>query len=219
MKTITKLLLLCAICVFSAGICLADTIIFATRPSQIGFVRQPGYIDIDSPDLNGLVLSGQHLSLDLSLGGDVLARTWMLTPNQFCVLLMVFTDAPSFPGQAGASTGFLLDSNGQQIIPARIAGREDADDGSFGLGLVSFTAKDFNGVGVLDIGGAHFDTLFPDTGYTVTNSVMRLGFWGENRMELGTVEQLPEPSSLMTVLIGIGGMAFPWFRKKQKGHQ
>jgi len=183
----------------------ADTIQFAIPDVQTGII-QPGYFDIYSSGLNGTVLNGQSLSLDLMIANDVLARVFMLDPDRFCVLLMVYTNAPSFPGFTGESTGFMLDDSGRQIGALQTAGRGDSSNGGVYMGLVSFTAADFNHESVVDLSGAHFDTSLPGTGYTIINAAMRFSFNGPSQMEFGTPAQLPESSSLSLLFIACGAI-------------
>jgi hypothetical protein len=91
-----------------------DTVQFTVSPTDIG-LHTASPVVLFSSGLDGIVLSGQILSLDLVLSDNVLAR---LTNNtNLGIDLAVFTDAPSFPGFSGPGDGFLLDPNGSQLGP------------------------------------------------------------------------------------------------------
>jgi hypothetical protein len=182
----------------------AITVNFAVDPALIGVVGSSD-VDLFSPNLNGIVLQGQTLSLDLVLTDAVLARHFLLTPDQLGVLLNVHTNASTFPGNAGPTTGFLLHPDGTPLHAPIIAGRAQGDDGTFSMGLVSFTPALLGGANVVDISGVHFDTTFPDTGFVVTDAQLRFSIHSGNRIEFGTAEQLPEHASLVLLLIGTLG--------------
>jgi hypothetical protein len=55
----------------------------------------------------------------------------------------------------------LLDANGNQFGGTQVAGRGASDDGTFGMGLVSFTLGYLGGAQAVDISGVHFDTSLP----------------------------------------------------------
>ncbi|HZI50193.1 MAG TPA: hypothetical protein VFE29_00090, partial [Terriglobia bacterium] len=167
----------------------ATTISFTPAPANIGVLFSNTDVDVFSTGLNGMTLSGQSLSLDLVLTNDLLARIQLLEPEALGVGLTVFTNAASFPGFAGTTTGFLLNPSGLQAGPAQEAGRTQGSDGSFSTGLVSFTGADFGGAGIIDISGVHFDTSFPNTGFVVTNARLRFSL-DDNRLMFGTAQQL-----------------------------
>jgi hypothetical protein len=181
----------------------ATTVNFAVDPALIGVVGSSD-VDLFSPNLNGIVLQGQTLSLDLVLTDAVLARLF-LTTDQLGVLLNVHTNAGTFPGNAGPTTGFLLNPHGTPLHAPIIAGRAQSDHGTFSTGLVSFTAALLGGANVVDISGAHFDTTFPNTGFVVTDAQLRFSIHSENRIEFGTAAQLPEHATLVLLLIGTLG--------------
>jgi hypothetical protein len=66
----------------------ATTVNFAVNPALIGVVGS-GDVDLFSPNLNGMALQGQALSLDLVLTDAVLARLFLPNPNQLVVVLNV----------------------------------------------------------------------------------------------------------------------------------
>ena len=80
------------------------------------------------------------------------------------------------------------------------------------MGLVSFTLSNLDGAEILDISGAHFDTSFPNNGYTITNAELVLSLnSGYDAVEFGTAQQLPEPPTVWLVLAGaLGFTAFFW---------
>jgi hypothetical protein len=180
----------------------ATTVTFTPSPGNILVPFQNTNVDLFSTGLNGMTLSGQALSLDLDLAGDLLARIQMVTPTQLGITLTVFTNAAMNPGFAGTTTGFLLNPAGSQLGDSQEAGRSQGSDGSFSMGLVSFTAA-----GTFDISGVHFDTSFPNTGFLVTDTRLRFTL-NQNQLMFGTAQQLPEASSFMLVLAGLslGGL-------------
>ncbi len=180
----------------------SDTLQFTVDPANIGTVYQGGNVDLTSSGLNGTVLSGQALSLDLVLSNDLLARLFLTDPSTFGVDLIIDTNAATDPGFAGATTGYLLDPNSDQLGATQVAGRADATDGSFTVGLESFTSADFGATGVVDISGAEFDTSLPSTGYTITGATLRFSLNSNaNGVEFGTVQQLPEGASILTLTL------------------
>lgn len=180
----------------------ATTVSFdVVNPANVGPVLSNQDVDFFSSSLNGTVLAGQGLSLDLLLGGGVLARLALNNPTALGISLIVFTNAASFPGNAGTTTGSLLDASGQQIGSTQVAGRSQGSDGTFSMGLVSFTASDFAGAPAIDLSGAHLDTAFANTGFAVTGLLLRFSLH-DNSAQFGTAQQLPEPSTLAFFLIG-----------------
>jgi hypothetical protein len=186
----------------------ATAITFTVPPDKIGTTLSGGPVDLFSTGLNGTVLSGQSLSLDLVFQPGMLARVSMVNPSTLGVNLTVFTNAAGSPGFAGAATtGYLLDAGGNPFGATQTAGRS-ATDGSFNVGLVTFTNPSMTA----DISGAHFDLVMPNTLFTVTNAQLRFNLTGQNNMLFGTVQQLPETSSM--VLLGIGLVVIAWRLKR-----
>ena len=87
------------------------------------------------------------------------------------------------------------------------AGRASSSDGSFIMGLVSFSLANLGGANVVDISGVHFDTSFPNTGFTVTNAELSFTL-NTNQLIFGTAQQLPETSTLALLIAGVsvGGL-------------
>jgi hypothetical protein len=196
----SKLLFAIFIALPALGWC--DVVKFTVDPANIGIVYGEGDFDLFSSGLNGTVLAGQSLSLDLVLSNDVLARLFLSDPSRFGIELNVYTNAGTFPGFLGPTTGFLLDPNGKQFGDSQVAGRGDGDNGTTSAGLVSFTRDNLAGAHVVDISGVHFDTSFPDTGFVVTNAQLRFsqnGPW--DGVEFGTAQQLPEPSTFWELVV------------------
>ena len=192
-----------------------DTVQFTVDPANIGiFNGGPGDVDLFSSGLNGTVLAGQGLSLDLVLSDNLLARLSLSNPQAFGLGLSVFTTAGTFPGFAGPTTGFLLDPNGNQFGESQVAGKAQGD-GFFSMGLVPFTSGNLAGANVIDISGVHFDTTFPATGFVVTDARLRFSLNSQyNGVIFGTAQQLPELSSLVFLLFGLGGLiACQWKRQ------
>jgi hypothetical protein len=181
----------------------ATTVQFSVDSALIG-KPLAGDVNLFSPGLDGLGLQGQTLSLDLVLSDKVLARLLLGSPTQLGVLFVVHTTAGTFPGFSGPTTGYLLDPSGAQLHAPMDAGRGQGSDGTFSAGLVSFTAA-LLGSSPVDISGVHFDITFPNTGYLVTDAQLRFSLPGENAVTFGTSAQLPEPSALLLLLIGLVG--------------
>jgi hypothetical protein len=195
-----------------------DTVQFTVDPANIGTpIQGPGFVDFFSSGLNGTVLAGQSLSLNLVVSNDVLARLFLSDPSTFGIGLIIHTNAGTFPGFAGPTTGYLLDPNGNQFGSTMVAGRAAGDDGTFDVGLNLFTPGDLAGAEVVDISGVHFDSSFPDNGFVITDAQLRFSFNSANDgVEFGTAQQLPEPSIVGLILVGapvIGLIAWRSHRK------
>ena len=195
-------LALAALFVFPAAM-LGDTMQFPVNPAETGaLLNSP--VALSSNGLNGTVLEGQSLSLDLLFGNDVLGRLFLSDPGAFGLDLTLYTNAASYCGFAGATTGNLLDPNGNPFGSVQQAGRAESTDGSFVMGLVEFNAANLPGSAV-DISGVHFDTVLPNTGYTVTGAELVFSFSEPiDGMEFGTAQQLPEPPTFE--LAGAGAL-------------
>jgi len=164
-------------------------------------------VSLSSSGLDDTVLTGQSLSWDLVLTHEVLARISVPDPSAFGTLLIVFTDAPTYPGFAGSTTGYLLDPNGGQFGETVVAGRSDSSNGSFSTGL--FFTSPFGG----DISGAHFDTTFPSTGYTVTNAELVFSLQSQyDTLKFGTAQQLPDSSTSTLTLLVLAAFALAMWR-------
>ena len=212
-------ILLFGILIASPAISWCDTVQFTVEPANIGTVIQAPFVDLFSSGLNGTVLSGQSLSLDLVLSNDVLARLFLSDPTTFGIGLTIDTNAGTFPGFAGPTAGFLLDPSGNQLGSSQVAGRADSSDGSFSMGLVSFTRADLNGAVVIDISSVQFNTTFPNDGAVITNANLRFSFngiSGVDGVEFGTAKQLPEPSTLGLTLVGALVLALAAWRRTLK---
>jgi hypothetical protein len=209
---------LLAILIASPAISWCDTVQFTVAPANIGtLIQGPVDIDLFSSGLNGTVLAGQSLSLDLVLDQDVLARLFLLDPGTFGIGLTIHTNAGTFPGFAGPTTGYLLDPNGNQFGGTQVAGRGAGDDGTLSMGLVSFTLGNLGGAQNVDISGVHFDTSLPDDGFVITDAQLRLSFdTATDRVELGTAQQLPEPSTTGLILGGALVFALMAWRSRSK---
>ena len=214
-----RAILLFGILIVSPAISWCDTVQFTVEPSNIGTLIQASSVDLISSGLNGTVLTGQSLSLDLVLSNDVLARLFLSDPTTFGIGLTLDTNAGTFPGFAGPTTGFLLDPSGNQLDSSQVAGRADSSDGSFSMGLVSFTRANLNGAEVIDISGLQLDTTLPNDGAVITNADLRFSFngiSGVDGVEFGTAQQLPEPSTLGLTLVGTLVLALAAGRKSLK---
>jgi hypothetical protein len=208
MKSKMAILALVWVCVWGREV-RSDTLHFPVDPANTGVViTKLGATDLSSFDLNGTAVAGQSLSLDLLFSNGVLARLGASDPADLSILFIVDTNAGTFPGFAGPTTGFLLDANGSQIGLNPFAGRSMSSDGSFAVG---FSLYDLGIFSAVDISGIHIDTSFPDTSGTVVSGA-KLAFVNESpfdSVEFGTKQQLPEPSTLL--LLGIGILS-QWLR-------
>ena len=213
-----RVISLLAILIASPATNWCDTVQFTVAPANIGTpIQGPVDFDLFSSGLNGTVLAGQSLSLDLVLDNDVLARLFLVDPGTFAIGLNLHTNAGIFPGFAGPTTGYLLDASGNQIGGTQIAGRGASDDGTFGMGLASFTLGNLGGAQAVDIGGVHFDTSLPNNGFVITDAQLRFSFdTASDRAELGTAQQLPEPSTTGLTLAGALVIALTTWRSRRK---
>lgn len=185
----------------------ATTVSFTPSPANIGVPFQNTTVSLFSTGLNGMTLSGQSLSLDLVLGNSLLGRIQAINPGTLGIALTVFTNAGVDPGFAGVTTGHLLNPGGGQLGTPQTAGRASSSDGSFTMGLVSFTSANLGGASTVDISGVHFDTSFPSTGFMVTNAELSFTL-NSNQLIFGTASQLPESSTLALLIAGVslGGL-------------
>jgi hypothetical protein len=185
----------------------ATTVSFTPSPAMIGVPFQNTTVNLFSTGLNGMTLSGQPLSLDLVLTNNLLGRIQVLNPGGLGIALTVFTNAGMDPGFAGVTTGYLLNAGGGQLGTPQDAGRAQSSDGSFTVALVSFTTANLGGANPVDMSGVHFDTSFPNTGFTVTNAELSFTL-NNNQLTFGTAQQLPESPTLALLIAGasLGGL-------------
>jgi hypothetical protein len=209
---------LLGILIVSPAIGWCDTVPFTVNPANIGTpIQGPGSVDFFSSGLNGTVLAGQSLSLDLLLSNDVLARLFLLDPGTFGIELTIYTNAGTFPGFTGPTTGYLLDPKGNQFGGSQDAGRADGSDGTLDVGLVSFTSSNLEGAQVFDISGVHFDTSLPSNGFVITNAELLFSLnSASDSVEFGTAKQLPEPSTSGLILVGVLMIALIAWRSRRK---
>lgn len=186
----------------SAGWC--DTVQFSVPASDIGAPIQSSGIAFYSSALDGVVLAGQSLTLDLVFSNNDLARLFLTDPAAFGVELIVDTNAGTAPGFAGTTTGYLLNPSGNQFGGIQTAGRGDGSDGSFSVGLVSFNSSNLNAANIFDISGVQFNTSLPTSGATITGIELLFSFNDPiDAVQFGTAKQLPEPSSLVLTFAGV----------------
>ena len=187
----------------------ATTISFTPAPASIGVPFSNTDVDLFSTGLNGTMLSGQPMSLDLVLTNDLLARIQLTSPADLGITLTIFTNAGTEPGFSGPTTGFLLNPGGNPWSAPQDAGRTQASNGTFSMGLTGFSSGQFGGAGTIDLSGVHFETSFANTGFLITNSRLRFSL-ASNQLLFGTPQQLPEPSTLGLLFAGISlvGLAY-----------
>ena len=194
-----------------------DTVQFAVPPANIGTVYAGGSVDLYSSGLNGTVLAGQSLTLDLVLSDHVLARLYANDPGALGIELELYTTADTYPGFLGATTGFLLDPIGSQFGDTLVAGRADGSNGTTGAGLVEFTSEDLEDENVFDISGAEFETSLPSSGYVITDAELIFTLNDVyNGVQFGTEQQLPEPSTLAMTLMGLLALTLAAGRRSLK---
>jgi hypothetical protein len=172
-RLIVRCVLLLGVLLASPAISFSDTVHFPIDPGNIGTAFAGKSVDLFSAGLNGTLLTGQKLSLDLIFSNKVLAKLFLSYPEAFGIELIVHTNAGTFPGFAGLTTGYLLDRNGKRYGDIQSAGRADGSDGTLSVGLVSFTTDSLKSAKMIDISGVHFDTTVPDNGYVITGAYLR----------------------------------------------
>ncbi|MEO7132803.1 MAG: hypothetical protein ABI024_01150 [Vicinamibacterales bacterium] len=165
-------------------------------------------------ELNGIVLNGQSLSLDLKFGNDIVARVAGF--GGFYSILFIQTNADTFPGLAGdaepvcdytATHCYTLENNNPPID--RASGFRIATDGTpLGSAVATPTYMDIDGslsLGLFpgydraDMSGVHYELRLPTTGYQITGGSLRL----VGVSQFGTAAQLPDPASAL-LLFGMG---------------
>ncbi len=110
-------------------------------------------------DIDGTMLQGQSLSLDVGWNDEKFVRLLSVTDPSFAALLTLQTNGTGLVGFV-QGTGFLLDENGQAIGAPMQLGSASSDDGSLAVGLFPLL---YNRSGSpLDFFGIHFDLLLPD---------------------------------------------------------
>lgn len=182
-----------------------DTLQFTVNASDIGpAIQGPGSVNLFSSAINGTVLAGQTLSLNLVFSSDVLSRLYLVDPGGFGLGLTIDTNAGTFPGFVGPTTGYLLDAGGKQLGATQVAGSSDGCcPGELSMGLVSFTSSGLGGAEIMDISGVHFDTSLPNNGFVVTGAELTFSLNSPyDGVQFGTARELPEPSTLALALAG-----------------
>ncbi|TMQ31305.1 MAG: hypothetical protein E6K65_01865 [Nitrospirae bacterium] len=211
-----RCILLVGILIASPAMGWGNTVQFTVPQADIEILHTTEF-ELSSSGLNRTVLAGQNLSLDLLLSDSVLARLFVSDPKDWVIDLEFSTNAGTFPGDAGPTTGFLLGPNGNQFGDSQDAGRGQGTNGTFGMGLVSFTSDNLAGANVIDISGVHFDTTFPATGFVVTDAQLLFSFSGDtDGLKFGTAQQLPEPETLGLTFVGVLVIALAACRRDLK---
>jgi hypothetical protein len=203
-KNIVLSILLLVVFASAGRVARADsgstTVQFTVPPGQIGIPFSGGELfQFFSSALNGTSVDGQTLSVNAVFSNSVLARIYPITGNTMNVDIVVFTNGGTFTGFPGPGTGFLLGPTGNQVGSVQALRRSAGDvpplGNGFGVGFVNPSGS------IVDISGANFDFEFPNDGFVVTDVEFILSEGG--RLEFGTAQQLPEPSTLPLTLMGL----------------
>jgi hypothetical protein len=183
----------------------AGPISLAVDPKLAGGPTVQGFFEIDfffGDQLDGIILSGQSLSLDFVFADDILARVLRLGEGgvDFGILLALETNAGTSAGLPGDdSTGFLIAPDGTPL-------HAPLDREWVGLLDVPVVGLFPQLLGSFEMAGVHYDLTLPSTGFGVTGGRIRLTShnpWGT--IQFGTVAQLPEPSTLLLIIVGLAG--------------
>ena len=116
--------------------------------------------------LQGTLLNGQSVSLDVSFSNSEFVRIFSVTSWTFDASIKLQTNVTGFLGFLHG-TGYLVDINGNAIPGYGITGSASGSDGSLFLGLFPLL-KDENGtpntdlLRPFDFYGVHYDLIFPD---------------------------------------------------------
>lgn len=179
---------------------IAETITFTVPASDIGTNMQgpAAGVLLDSSALNGTVLSGQSLSLDLMLANNVLARLGF-GDGGVSIGLAIDTNAQTFPGFTGPTSGYLIFANGSHLMSQDAGSADGCCPGALFTGF-GFASPPPAG----DFSGAHFDTSLPDNGFVIADLQLEINANGPyDSIKFGTAEQLPEPSTLVLLLLAL----------------
>ena len=121
--------------------------------------RVTSQISASFHDIDGTMLQGQSLSLDLDFNDENFIRLFSITDPSFAALLTLQTNGTSLVGFL-QGTGYLLDQNGQAMTAPMELGSASGDNGSLAVGLFPLLSSASGAP--LDFFGIHFDLLLPD---------------------------------------------------------
>ncbi len=184
------LLLLLPACAF------ATPVVFTVDPSQTGILHKS--FTLTSPDINGVVLNGQAITLDLALANDVLARVHTVA-GVLGFSLTIQTNATVAPGFT-VGTVYAVDRFGNRVSEIMTTAGGMGSNGTFGVGHPFLPMLS----PVTDLAGMHLEFGMPDTGYTVTGATWRFTPRSpQDAVEFGTAAQLPEIGSVWLVAFGL----------------
>jgi hypothetical protein len=193
----------------------ADTMFVPVDPGAVMAPPASGDIDLPFTGLNGMALDGQALTVDLIFADDLLARVWLQT--ELAVLLIVQTDAGTFPGFATDASGWLIAPDGTPMLGPKDAGSAMSSSGAFAVGLGEIFPAMINQVA--DFAGVHFDLTVPDTGFHVTGGTVRWSVPEPSKLQIGTAAQLPEPATALLLGLGLVGVGWAAYRRQQSGQR
>jgi hypothetical protein len=182
---------------------------FSVDPALIGSPLPAGAYDAFSSGLNGTLLSGQLLSIDLVYADGILARALGATSIDVGLALSTNTtfncqEFPGFGTQCGnwpgfptGVTGYLLAPDGSALTPPRAGGSAQGSDGSMFAGFTGVTSPTPGGAN-WELSGAHLEFGLPNTGFELTDALLRLVV-RSGTVQFGTAQQLPDGDSLVPI--------------------
>ncbi len=121
--------------------------------------RVTSHVGASFHDIDGTMLQGQSLSLDLDWNDENFIRLFSITDPSFAALLTLQTNGTSLVGFL-QGTGYLLDQNGHAMTAPMDLGSASGDNGSLAVALFPLLSSASGAP--LDFFGIHFDLLLPD---------------------------------------------------------
>jgi hypothetical protein len=162
-------------------------------------------LDFSVQGLSGIALEGQQITADIVFENEVVAR---VLSNEMILLIILHTDAGSFAGFPTNHSGFVMGLPGTQV-----SGAAGSSSGDLGVGLIPRDLR------YADISGAHYEFDVPNNGHAITGATLRMGVsdaWGS--VQFGTIKQLPEPGSLLLMLVGCATLGLARARRSLHRH-
>jgi hypothetical protein len=206
MRKIAAVLVFAVVTVLTSAAHATTLVSFSLDPALIGSPMAAGEFDVHSTGLNGAVLNGQLLSLDLVYADGILARVLtatsidmglsLSTNTSFSCLTFPSLGCGNWPGFPTGLTGNLLTPDGSALQPPQGLGSEMGSDGSLGVGLSPGVTSPTPGGANYELSGAHLEFLLPNTGFEVTDARLRLiARPSSATVQFGTEAQLPDGDS------------------------